>query len=438
MIFIPKKWPTRLRRYVWSTDLTTLRRWHAHALWILRFTYVLVRDLARDRLSLRATSLVYTTLLSLVPLLAVSVSVLKLLGIQRQFEPIVMDFFNPLGDKGHELGVQIMTFVNNMQVGVLGTVGLALVFYTGITLLHQTEEAFNEIWHIDRARALWRRFSGYLSVLLVAPVLVVIAVSLIAAVMSTSVVLKLMEVGAIGIVIALGGKLLSSALVIIAFTVAYMFVPNTRVRFSAALTGGIVAGILWEVAGWIFTALMVSSTTYAVLYSSFAIVILFFVWLYVSWTIVLVGASIAYYTQNLDEVARRETDAMASNGVGDRLLLAVMLHLGRALAAGQSDMSQAELAHKCRASSKTLDPVLQALTTAGWIQLTPSDPPHYRLAKALDQIKVALLWRTAHTNSTGDAPELGTLLQEVEAAIASGLHEATLQDWVSRSTEKST
>ncbi len=438
MIFIPKKWPLRLRRYVWATDLTTLPRWHARAVWALRFVYVLARDLTRDRVSLRATSLVYTTLLSLVPLLAVSVSVLKLLGIQRQFEPVLMDFFKPLGDQGHALGVQIMTFVNNMQVGVLGTVGLALVFYTGITLLHQTEEAFNEIWHVAQTRALWRRFSGYLSVLLIAPVLVVVAVSLIAAVMSTNLVLKLMEFGTLGVIVALGGKLLSSVLVMIAFTLAYAFVPNTRVRFSAALTGGIVAGVLWELAGWAFAALMLGSTTYTVLYSSFAIVILFFVWLYVSWTIVLVGASIAYYTQNLDEVARRETDAMEPYGVGERLLLTAMLYIGRALVTGEPDLSRAELAGKCRVSGETLDPVLRALSAAGWIKVTTDNPPRYLSAKPLDQIEIARLWRTAHNNTTAVAPEVVTLLQEVDAAITLGLHGTTLHDWVSRSTVKPT
>lgn len=436
MIFLSKKWSTRLQRYVWSTDLTLLPRWHARALWALRFIYVLARDIARDRVSLRAASLVYTTLLSLVPLLAVCVSVLKLIGIHRWLEPALMDFFDPLGDKGHALGIQIMTFVNDLQVGVLGVVGLALVFYTGLTLLHETEQAFNEIWHVNRRRALWRRFGGYLSVLLVAPVLVVVAVSLAAAVMSTSVVLKLMEFGAIGVFVALGGKLLSSALVVVAFTLAYAFVPNTRVRFSAAITGGVVAGILWELAGWAFAALMVGSTTYTVLYSSFAIAILFFVWLYVSWTIVLIGASIAYYTQNLDEVARRETDAMEPYGVDERLLLTAMLHIGRALAAGEPELSRAELAIRCRVSRETLDPVLNALVAAGWIRQTTDDPPHYQIVIPLDQIEIARLWRTAHTGNTGVAPEVAALLQEVDVAISRGLHGATLHDWVNRSTGK--
>ncbi len=438
MIVTSKTWATRLRRYVWSTDLTALTRWHVRGLWALRFTYVLARDLARDRLSLRATSLVYTTLLSLVPLLAVSVSVLKAIGIQRQFEPILMDFFDPLGDKGHALGVQIMTFVNNLRVGVLGAVGLALVVYTGITLLHQAEQAFNEIWHVDRARSLWRRFSDYLSVLLVGPVLVVAAVSITASVMSTTIVLKLLEFGPLGIVIALGGKVLSFALVMIAFTFVYGFVPNTRVRFSAAFTGGVVAGVLWQLAGGVFATLMVHSATYTALYSSFAIVILFFVWLYVSWTIVLVGASIAYYTQNLDEVARRESDAMESFGVGERLLLTAMLHIACAFAAGEPELSRAELARKCRVSGETLAPVLRALITGGWISVTADDPPRYLPAKALDKIKIEHLWRTAHANSTGDAPEVVTLLREVDAAITLGLNGTTLHDWVSRATVKPT
>ena len=435
-MFITKARVAQLQRYVWSTELAALRRWQARGLWILRFAYVLLRDLTRDRISLRATSLVYITLLSLVPMLAVIVSVLKSIGIHRQFEPIVMDFFKPLGDKGHELGLQLVAFVNNLQVGVLGAVGLALVVYTGIKLLHQTEQAFNEIWHVERPRSLWRRFSDYLAVLLVGPVLMVVAVSITASVMSTSVVLKLMELGFIGVAIATSGKLLSSVLVIIALTFAYAFVPNTRVRFSAALTGGIIAGVVWELAGWGFGSLMVYSTSYTVLYSSFAIVILFFVWLYVSWSIVLVGASIAYYTQNLDEVARRETDAMSINSVGERLLLTAMWHIARAFAAGELGWTHAELARKCDISSDTLEPVMQALTTAGWVSLTAGDPPRYQPAKALDKIEIAQLWRTAYTQSTGDPPEMVTLLQEVDAAITQGLHGTTLHDWVDRFTAK--
>ncbi|MBI3777058.1 MAG: YihY/virulence factor BrkB family protein [Gammaproteobacteria bacterium] len=329
-----------------------------------------------------------------------------------------------------------MTFVNNLQVGVLGAVGLALMVYTGLTLLHQTEQAFNEIWHVERARVLWRRFSDYLSVLLVGPVLVVAAVSITASVMSTTVMIKLVSFGPLGVIIALGGKLLSSVLVMVAFTFVYGFVPNTRVRFGAALTGGVVAGVLWELAGWAFAALMVHSTTYTALYSSFAIVILFFVWLYVSWTIVLIGACIAYYTQNLDEVARRESDAMESFGVGERLLLTVMLHIARALLAGEPDLSRAELAHKCRVSGETLEPVLAALVSGGWVKLTADDPPHYSPLKALDQIEIAQLWRTAHSSSAGDAPEVAMLLQEIDAVLTRGLQGITLHDWVSRSSAK--
>ncbi|HFC53817.1 MAG TPA: ribonuclease BN, partial [Gammaproteobacteria bacterium] len=119
--------------------------------------YVLVRDLARGQLSLRAASLSYTTLLSLVPLLAVSFSVLQAFGVYNQLEPLLLQFLEPLGPKGAEIGERIVSFVSNMRVGVLGSVGLAMLFYTVISLVNKIERSFNHIWRVKENRTFGRR-----------------------------------------------------------------------------------------------------------------------------------------------------------------------------------------------------------------------------------------------------------------------------------------
>jgi membrane protein len=157
---------------LWVLDLSHLPRWKAWFLRTLRLLLALVRDISEGELTLRAMSLVYTTLLSLVPLLAVSFSVLKAFGVHNQIEPMLMQFLAPFGPKGREIAFKIVEFVENMKVGILGAVGLALLLYTVVGLIQKIENAFNFTWHVKQSRSLPQRFSGYLSVIIIGPVLV--------------------------------------------------------------------------------------------------------------------------------------------------------------------------------------------------------------------------------------------------------------------------
>jgi membrane protein len=160
---------------IWRNRPGATSAWETRALHLVRLAIVLVRDLAQGQLTLRAMSLVYTTLLSIVPLLALSFSVLKAFGVHNQAEPMLRKFLAPLGEKGEEVSHQIIGFIQNMNVGVLGSVGLALLLYTSVSLIQKIEESFNHIWHISHARNLGERFSRYLSVLLVGPILLFLA-----------------------------------------------------------------------------------------------------------------------------------------------------------------------------------------------------------------------------------------------------------------------
>ena len=176
------------RRWLWDIDIDSLPAWRRLVLWTLRIGQACWRDLAEGQLTLRAMSLVYTTLLSLVPLLAISFSVLKGFGVHNQVEPLLLGFLEPLGDQGVEISARIVGFVDNIKVGVLGFLGFVLLFYTVISLMQKIERAFNYTWRIGRERTLGQRFRDYFSVVVIGPVLVFSSLSITASIMSDAVV----------------------------------------------------------------------------------------------------------------------------------------------------------------------------------------------------------------------------------------------------------
>lgn len=206
-----------------------------------RFDYVkafikrLTGDIQEGGLDYRAMSLVYTTLLSLAPLLAVSFSVLTAFGVHNQMEPVLLELVAPLGRQGAEIVDRIIGFVSNIKVGVLGFVGFATLFYTVLSLLQKIEESFNHVWRVKRLRSFQRRFSDYLSVLLVGPVLVFSALGLIASMANTEIAQTIIGREPFGTLYYLLGLILPYLLIVGAFTFAYRFIPNTHVNFRLDL-----------------------------------------------------------------------------------------------------------------------------------------------------------------------------------------------------------
>ncbi|HAN29465.1 MAG TPA: ribonuclease BN, partial [Haliea salexigens] len=231
---------------LWRVDLEQLSSVQRWAYKSIRFLFVLVREISQGQLTLRAMSLVYTTLLSMVPLLAVSFSVLKAFGVHNQIEPLLYNLVAPLGDQGHEIVLNLLDFVENMKVGVLGSVGLALLLYTVVSLIQKVEVSFNYVWRAKSSRPLSRRFSDYLSVIMVGPVLVFSAMGLTASMMNSGIVQAVLNIEPFGSLLVLLSRLIPLLLVILAFTFAYVFVPNTRVSFGSAFVGAVVGGSLWQ------------------------------------------------------------------------------------------------------------------------------------------------------------------------------------------------
>ncbi|MBT8088555.1 MAG: YihY/virulence factor BrkB family protein, partial [Gammaproteobacteria bacterium] len=164
----------RIENIVWTDRLARYGLPGRVLMIVSRHIYALVRDIMSGQLTLRSMSLVYTTLLSVVPLMAFSFSVLKGLGVHKQLESRLYTLLEPLGEKGAQITAELMTLVNNVNGSVLGGIGLAFFVYTAISMVQKIEESFNYVWYVTKPRSFARRFTEYMLVLLIGPVIIVI------------------------------------------------------------------------------------------------------------------------------------------------------------------------------------------------------------------------------------------------------------------------
>ena len=438
----------RLHRIIWEEQSGSQPPWRTHGLRIIRTVLILVQDLVYGQLTLRAMSLVYTTLLSIVPLLALSFSVLKAFGVHNQIQPILLNFLEPLGEEGQEIASNIVQFIENMNVGVLGTVGLMLLLYTAVSLMQKIEHSLNYIWHIPSPRRIGERVVRYLSVLMVGPILVFSALGITATVMNHEAMRGMMAIGVLDETVKVFSRLMPYLLVISFFTFVYMFIPNTRVRFRPALVGGMVSGIAWQTAGWVFAIFVASANNYAAVYSSFAILILFMIWLYLCWLILLFGASVAFYAQNPEYLYFRDDEPRLSdrlsNRMRERLALSIMYLVASKFLDGERMPSLLDFKHSLGAPMHVLQTVLDALERQELIVQNGDDPPTYLPTRDPSLVSVTQVLKTVQIAGEErllspyrlPAPQpVEEVLDSMQQAVESSVGDITLRDLTTQGTE---
>ena len=363
----------RFDHFVWGDGLEKHGAGGKFAAVLLRYSYGLIRDIVSGQITLRAMSLVYTTLLSVVPLIAFSFSVAQSFGIHNQLEPFLFDFLKPLGEQGAEITRQIIELVDNVKGGVLGGISLAFFIYTAVSMVQKMEESFNYVWYVAKRRSFARRLTEYMLVLLIGPVIIVIALSMIASLRSNAVVQFFLTNEAIGPILVATNKLTPYLLVTSVFTFLYMYMPNIKVRFKAAFIGGLTGGFIWATLSVAFATFVVYSTRTQVIYSGFAVAILTLIWLYLNWLVLLFGAQLAFYIQNpaFLRIGRREP--RLSNSMRERLALNVMLLVGRTFRDSDKSINATQISHKMRIPSITLAPVIEALEAGGLLAATDKE-----------------------------------------------------------------
>ncbi len=428
-------WLERLEDGLFQKSRSMGPPWGATLRW-LRYPAALIRDWLSGDIGIRAMSLAYTTLLSLVPLMVFTFAILKGLGAHADLRLLVHEFFRPVGSAATQLTESVMQFVANMRGELLGSIGLAFLLYTVITTIQKVETSFNFVWRVERPRSFGRRFTEYLTVMILGPILLAVALGLLGSAENSPIARWLQAVAPLAAILRVAGRMLPYAIVTVVFTCMYAFIPNIRVQLRAALIGGVTAGVIWALVGKVFTAVIVYSSQLVAIYSGFAIVLTTLIWVYLSWLILLIGAQLAFYVQFPQYLRHGQESIELTGSDREQAGLAIMYLIGRDYAAGKRYWTAGRLAAELDIPGIALAPVLARLERAGLIVATENelfvpgrDPESILLADIVNAVRTLQIGRS--TIEIHGVTPAAQAMREVDAAMRERLGTRSLKDLMS-------
>ncbi len=363
----------RLRAFfttgLWLIELESAPRWKRAAVRFLRAVYAAGSQFFRDQCMLRASALTFYTLMSIVPLLAVVFGIAQGFGLEQRLEQELLSHMS-----GQEQALErIIAFsrrlLENTRGGLMAGVGFAVMFWSAVKVLGQIESALNGIWDVAKPRRWVRKFTDYLALMLIAPILLVSAGSatifLRAQIDAAAGQLEIAR--AVGPMVDFALKLGPLLLVWALFTLIYLALPNARVPFKTAFAGGVFAGTLFQAVQSLYIAFQVGVASSNAIYGSFAALPLFLVWVKTSWTIFLFGAEFSYAFREGNAAAgpmgRAEMNAFERKALG----LRTARRLAKAFAAGEPPVALAAMAREFKLPERLLAQVADELARGGII-----------------------------------------------------------------------
>lgn len=356
---------------------------HAFSRWV----YLVFHGFFEDQCMIRASALTFTTILSIVPFIAVAFSISKGFGLQNA--EFIKDLLLRITAGQEDVASKILEYIGNTNVTTLGWMGVATLLGTVFSMVGTIEKAFNTIWDVKRGRTAWRKFTDFFSVILICPIIVMVAISLTVSLQNQEMVKNLLSVSAIGYMEALFLKLLPLFLIWMAFTFIYIFIPNHKVKLSSAAVGGVVAGSMWQLAQWVYINWQIGAGKYNAIYGSFAQLPLLLIWLYISWVIVLLGAEMAAAKQNLKSSVGKRFAGSVNVLDRQKASLLLLTYLTRQFKDGFAPKSLSVISRRLSLPVDLAADLFQTLRESGLvIKAQNGDEEIFVLARTPDGIRV--------------------------------------------------
>ncbi len=421
---------------LWQQDLEVAPFWQRGLVRSSQILVAVIRDLMQEQLSLRAMSLVFTTVIGFFPMIALTFAVLKSLGVHNAMEPTLLTLLQPLGERANEFTQQILSYVDNLQVQLIGITSVGLLIYFVLDMMRKIESAFNYIWAVKKGRSLSSRISEYLFAVIVSPLLLFLSISL-TSYINTNFFESFIENLIFGsVIIEASAFIISILLMSLAFAFAYSFLPNTKVQFSSAFIGGFVTTIIWKLMGSVFQGIFVASARESI-YLAFASAIAIMFFIYIGWLVALIGSSIAFYHQNPSKTRSGRTTLTLSIAQQEQLSLAVAIAIIQHFQEGKPPLTDEALARNLDSNLVAVEQALEQLQKIGLIRKTGDQPPAYLPSHRIEDCTMVAIWQalresnTDHISVSDDSAELmlaHQFQQDMESAIESSLGDRKFVD----------
>ncbi|MFO7324868.1 MAG: YihY/virulence factor BrkB family protein [Pseudomonadota bacterium] len=407
----------------------------ARLLRVLRYPYAIIRDLMGGELTLRANGLVYTTLLALIPAMALSFAVLKAFGAHRDMEPFLMEFFRPVGAAAPDIVHRLMQFAERVSGGLVGVVGLVLLLWTLVGTVKKVEDSLNFVFRVERARSIPRRVVEFVMLVTLGPLVVAMVIGLTKLAIDRVANFTPQDFTLAQQALQALIRFAPFAIVTGLFTAMYLVIPNTRVRFAPALSGALAAGITWTALGKAFTAMVLYTSRLELVYAGFAIVVAVFLWTYLGWLVLLAGAQLAFYLQSPNYLRLGHADLKLSNDEKERLALDIMARVAARHRAGDAPWTIESLGRALSLPGIAVAEMVSHLEAANL--LARSDDGRLFPAREIGNISLADIVLCARCSHSGadipphlSAPGVLELQQQMERAWRDACGSRTLADLI--------
>jgi membrane protein len=352
---------------IWRLQIAGFSRKKSILIRQLRIIILALRGFDEDRCFLRASSLTFYFLFSIVPLLAMVFGIAKGFGIEKVLEEQIMQKFQGQEEIIAQLIQFSHTFLQQTKGGIIAGLGIVLLIWTVIRVLSNIENSFNEIWGIKKGRSLGRKFSDYLAIIFICPVLLVVpgSITILVAGYLKTIMEKFPVLSTLGPLVMLSFKLAPYIIIWLVFSFLYSFMPNTKVKLKAAILGGVVAGTIYQVVQWGYINFQVGAARYGAIYGSFAAVPLFLAWIQISWLIVLFGAEISFAYQNVETYEFERDCLQISHSFKNLISLRIAHLIIKNFSSGGESLTASQISRKLEVPIRLVNDILYELVESG-------------------------------------------------------------------------
>lgn len=371
---------------IWSHDLTSKSRRKTFLIRQSRVYILAFKGFFEDRAAVRAAALTYFTMLSIVPVFAIAFAIARNFG----FEDILHRFINNNMQEQEELMTWVTGMVDNLlsetKEGVIAGIGGVILFWSVIQVLNNIEASFNDIWQIRKARSPLRKFSDYLAIMILTPFAIGLSGSFMVKMQTTAEELELFKPLMVTLMKAV--PYLSMWLL---FTMVYIVMPNTKVKFKNALVAGIIAGTVAIIFQSLYQNLQIGVMRWGTLYGTIAFIPLFLMWLQITWLIVLMGAELSFAYQNIEHYEYEEAALKLSHDNKRILTLLISHQIIRNFEEGGEARNTEYLSHQLGIPLRLLNELVHELVTAGiLVELAAVHPKDRCYVPAVDIHKITV------------------------------------------------